>query len=487
MNNLYNNSILKILNSREINLFNENYDFNGARRAIFNSEAINLLMKKMGITNIYEVSSGVSDEKAYRGYLRQFCNDILNDCYYRNYYGNKGEPESRKALAFYENIKFNDSIYSGENFCFTEGSTGAISAFIEFFSNKFPDKNVIITNPCYYLYRSACKYYKVKYKEVNLFSKKKKITFTSIKSILDSIDKNTKLIIINNPFNPSGEVYSKKDLIRLFATVKKLNILILVDELFQDLVFEQTKFICSDKIAYKESCLNNLIIVKGYSKNKNLVAFRLGYIFSKNREIIEAVAKINQVRQSFPTACNSAGLITLDAFIQSVLLRSKKPSEFLNWVKKIRLSFPENKTINKKKDEELVIYTREYNKYYLNLMKKYSQGYDLCYRLLRNNSLFCMPKISAFNTFFKIKKLDNINMFDFTLNLYIYTGVKIEIGPCFGFNQKDWETNPNLGFWLRLTFAKNKAVLKEGIKRFIDFSKRYTSNKSKYIETGLRF
>ena len=98
-----------------------------------------------------------------------------------------------------------------------------------------------------------------------------------------------------------------------------------------------------------------------------------------------------------------------------------------------------------------------------------------------------MPKKSAFNTFFKIPCLDSVNMFDFTLNLYIATGVKIEIGPCFGFDQKEWETNPSLGFWLRITFAKDKKILKEGILKFIKFAKKYKTNQKKWIATNLNF
>lgn len=490
MDKNYQKQILKILNSPDMDLFKKKYDFNGARRAIFNSTELLKLMVKNGISKTYEISSGVSDEKAFNPYLKQICSDILTNKYYRNYYVNKGERQSRMALAFYENLKFqNKKPYTSKNFCLTEGSTGAISAVIEYVSKQFPKGEVIFTNPCYYLFRSACQYYGIKYKELNLFKNitGHKITFTDVKPFIGGINRDTKLIIINNPFNPSGEIYSKNNLRLIFSVAKKNNILVLVDELFQDLVFNPENICYSDKIANDINALGNLVIVKGYSKNKNLVGFRLGYIFSGNREIIENIGKINQVRQSFPTASNFAGIIILDAFVQSVLFDRQTKLDLLRTIKEIRLKFPKSEIISNKSNSALSQIIINYRKYFSKLITKYSRNYDLCYSLLKKDSLVCMPKISAFNTFFKIAKLGQVNMLDFTLNLYVTTGVKIEIGPCFGFSQKEWEINQNLGFWLRLTFARDKKSFEDGLKKFILFKNTYLENKNSFLTTNLSF
>lgn len=485
----YINEIMNILKSPEIHLFNKKCDFNGARRAVFNSSSLLTLMKKYGVNKTYEISSGVSDRKAFSPYIKQAICDMRNATYYRNYYVNKGEETSRSSLAYYENCKFNYAVYQSNDFCLTEGSTGAISAIVEYFARKYPKDEVLITNPCYYLYRSACKYYRINYKEVSLFSKlqNRTVNFTSISPLIRAMSKKTRLIIINNPFNPSGEVYAKDDLTLLIREAKENNTYVLVDELFQDLVFNPSQFISSDLIAKQEKILDNLIVVKGYSKNKNLVALRMGYVFSKNSEIIENVAKINQVRQSFPTGSNYAGLIALDSFIQSVLFIDGKKNNLMNSIKQIRRTFPTTEAVNEKTNQELLTLTKKYKEYFFQLMKDYSQSYDRCRFLLKNITPYCLQKMSAFNTFFRIPTLDKVNMFDFTLNLYVFTGVKIEIGPCFGFTQIDWETNPNLGFWLRITFAKNRDTLEEGINKFILFSREYNKNTKKWIKTDLKY
>ena len=210
------------MKSESIDLFNRKYDFNGARRAVFNSLELMDIMKKNGIKEIREISSGVSDKKTYPYYVSQLREDIRSENYYRNYYGNKGDSESRQAIAYYESLKLNDKYsYSAENICLTEGSTGAISAVIEYVKREFPSSEAIITNPCYYLYKSACKYFGLIYNEINLFSKTKTPSFTSIDSIINAVTEKTKLIIINNPFNPSGELYTKNDVRKLLMEAKR--------------------------------------------------------------------------------------------------------------------------------------------------------------------------------------------------------------------------------------------------------------------------
>lgn len=483
MNKTYIMQVENILRSPEIGLFGKKYDFNGARRAVFNSPSLARLMEQNGVPRPVEISSGVSDEKAYAPYLRQAAQDLLESRYYRSYYANRGDTGSREALAFMENAKFGSDIWQADDFAFTEGSTGAISAFIEYFSKAFPGKKAVITNPCYYLYRSSCNYYGVPYREVDLFSREKegRPSFISPGKIIGAIDSGTGLVIINNPFNPSGETYDRRGLGRIIRAAKRQGAIVMIDELFQDLVYDPRSFVPADVVARKNGALENVVIIKGYSKNKNLVALRLGYLFSKNKAVLEGIGRINQVRQSFPSASNYAGLIQLDAFVQAAR------SGIGKGIAAVKRAFPENTAPKMMDDAKLKRIVDGYGAYSERLLRKYSDAYDLSVKSLGRAAAFIMPKVSAFNTFARIPELDRINQFDFTLNLYVNTGVKIEIGPCFGFSQKDWENDPGKGFWLRITFAKNRKDLKEGIARFIRFKDDYLKRKSRYLDTGLSF
>lgn len=104
--------------------------------------------------------------------------------------------------------------------------------------------------------------------------------------------------------------------------------------------------------------------------------------------------------------------------------------------------------------------------------------------ILKDEIEITTPKEAAFNTFVKIKDMDNINFFDFCFNFYLTCGVETQIGPCFAFDQKIWQKDPMLGFWLRITFARDRKQMIDGLNNFIKFKKLYLNNKDKFLKTN---
>lgn len=468
----------KILRGKKIDVENKNYDFNRIRKACFNSEELKNLLASIGIQKTYEISAGTSDRKAYRGYVDQIAADIKKGRYYRDYTTANGSLEARKSLAFLESLKLDNEKYEPGDICLTNGSTGAITAVFEYLKKTNPGSEVLIATPNYYVYKLAAQYFDLDFKEV----------LPPIDALIKNISENTKLIIITNPVNPSGEIYSYDDLRKLLLIAKTKNILILSDELFYELVFDPEDYTPLDKIASEFDAMNNLVIVKGYSKTKNLAGFRIGYLVSKNQDLLDSVFKITEQRSCFPTASNFAGLIALDSFIQSADWRIKKRRKnTLEIMKKLRQEFAFSQTIQEKSIDELAKTYLGYQKYLQRILKFYSKMFDEVQETLKKEIIITMPKQSAFNTFVKIKNLEDVNFFDFLLNLYLTTGIKIEIGPGFGLDQKAWEKNPKLGFWLRITFARNKKQFIQGLKLFIEFKKLYLKNQNKFLKTGLTF
>lgn len=458
---------------------NKNHEFNNLRRSIYCNERVLKLMAQNNI-NINEISSGVSDRTAYKGYLKQIINDFKKNKYYKNYYPSKGNIEARNALSIYENYKLKSSVnYSPDDFCLTEGSTGAITMIFEYMKKYYPNKEILIQSPNYYLYKFSANYYNLQLKEVMSSIDNNNPSFISVDTMIKNITNATKLIIITNPANPSGEIFNKNNLKKILLISKEKNILVLVDELFAELVFKPDKYVYSDTVASSVNAMSNLVIVKGYSKSKNLVGLRIGYLYSKNKELTEAVSLISQQRSSYSVASNFTGLISLDCFIQSVRYNS------VSKIKKVIKDFQIISTIKEKSYFELVKECQSYNRYYESLIKFYSERFDEAINILNGDVEIKFPKKSAFNTIVKIKNLDNVNSFDFMLNCFLTTGLKTEIGPCFGFNQKVWDNK--LGFWLRLTFAKDKKLFKEGIIKFIEFKKIYLKSPNLFIKTNLSF
>lgn len=477
----------KLLFNSDINLGKKSYDYYHLNEKIYDCEDFITLLKTNGVDSVIKLSSGTSDRKAYKGYLAQSIIDLKNNTYYRSYSSPKGNKIARRAIAIMESLKLRgDQYFTQDDVCLTIGSTGAITLVFEYFKTTYPNNEILIATPAYYVYKFAAKYWQLSFKEI---FPAKRTTFKCIDKLVDNISDKTKLIVLTQPSNPSGEVYKPEELKKLLTAAKKKDILVLVDELFFDLIFEPQKYSGTATIASSIDALENVVVTRGYSKNKNLAGFRLGYLLSKNEKLMSFAEKSSEVRQCFPVASNNTGLIGLDAYIQSLdYLINNSSEKSLNKLTsnlKNKLNFVES--VNNKTEKELLTLYKGYKKYSKEILDFYSTNYDITMEILKDEIAIATPKETAFNAFVKIKDLQNVNYFDFCFNFYLTCGVETQIGPCYAFDQKTWERDSSLGFWLRITFAGDRKKFTQGLKRFIEFKKIYLKNKDKFLNTNLSF
>lgn len=111
------------------------------------------------------------------------------------------------------------------------------------------------------------------------------------------ITKKTKAIIICNPSNPTGTVYTREELGRIAALAKKHNIFIIADEVYREIVFEGKAV---SMMEFKK-IQDRIIIVDSVSKRFNICGARIGCVASKNKSVMENVLKFAQGRLSSPT------------------------------------------------------------------------------------------------------------------------------------------------------------------------------------------
>jgi aminotransferase len=103
------------------------------------------------------------------------------------------------------------------------------------------------------------------------------------------ITKNTKCIILNNPHNPTGKIYSKKEIEYLLRIAEKENIYILSDEVYSDFVPDNENFFSMGMFGNKD----NVIVANSISKNYGISGWRLGYVIT-NKNLINQILKLNQ-------------------------------------------------------------------------------------------------------------------------------------------------------------------------------------------------
>ena len=111
----------------------------------------------------------------------------------------------------------------------------------------------------------------------------------NLKNLNKYIGKKTKAFVINNPNNPVGKLYTKKELNYIFKICRKRKIYLIVDEAYSDFVIGKKFFSCANL----DSELENLIIVNSLSKNMGMSGWRIGYLIT-NPKFLILIEKLNQ-------------------------------------------------------------------------------------------------------------------------------------------------------------------------------------------------
>ena len=120
----------------------------------------------------------------------------------------------------------------------------------------------------------------------------------------------TKAILICNPNNPTGYLYSQKELNQLRDIVKQYDLFLLSDEVYREYCYDGHKHI---SVMNLEGIEDNVVMIDSVSKRYSMCGVRLGALASRNRAVIEAALKMAQARLSPPYLAQVAAEAALDA------------------------------------------------------------------------------------------------------------------------------------------------------------------------------
>jgi len=115
---------------------------------------------------------------------------------------------------------------------------------------------------------------------------------------------NIDILIINNPTNPSGKVWSKDELDIITEYCKKHNIKIIADEVYNEIVYEE-EFVSLGKY-------EDIPVISSFSKTFAMTGWRLGYIYSKDKKFLERINKIQQMTVTCPTSFVQHGIVKFE-------------------------------------------------------------------------------------------------------------------------------------------------------------------------------
>ncbi len=167
----------------------------------------------------------------------------------------------------------------------TAGATQAIYTIISAFIQK--DDEVIIFAPAYDCYDPTIKLNGGKTIEIELESPGFEVNWTQVKN---SISTKTKMIIINTPHNPSGTVLSKSDMETLEELVKGTDIIILSDEVYEHIIFDNEKH---QTASLFPGLAERSFIVGSFGKTFHITGWKTGYCLAP-AELMKEFRKTHQ-------------------------------------------------------------------------------------------------------------------------------------------------------------------------------------------------
>ena len=126
----------------------------------------------------------------------------------------------------------------------------------------------------------------------------------SIQEFEKLITSRTKAILICNPGNPTGYLYSKAELESLKEIVVKNNLFLIADEVYREFAYDGEKHHSILNISGIE---NHAVVIDSTSKRYSMCGIRVGCIVSKNKDVISTALKFAQARLSPPTFGQIAG------------------------------------------------------------------------------------------------------------------------------------------------------------------------------------
>ncbi len=266
--------------------------------------------KKRGV-KIYHLNIGQPDIETPATFLNAVKTADFKVLEYSHSAGN--ESYRKKLCKYYQsyniNIDFTDVII-------TCGGSEAIQIAMMTCFN--PGDEIIIPEPFYANY--------------NGFSKSADVIVKPVRSTIENgfalppisefeklITPKTKGIMICNPGNPTGYLYTKAELEALKELVKKHDLFLLSDEVYREFCYDGKEYV---SVMHLSGVENNVILLDSISKRYSACGARIGAIISKNKEIMNAALRFAQARLSPP----SYGQIGAEAALDT-------PKEYFEGVK----------------------------------------------------------------------------------------------------------------------------------------------------------
>jgi len=238
-----------------------------------------------------------------------------------------GIPELREAIADYLNERYGSDVKPDEVIV-GPGAKGPLFLAIAAYLREGDE--VIVPEPAYPAYAEVAKLFGAKPVYVTIDFRGSGGGFAlNVEALERALSSRTRAVVINNPHNPTGAVFSKDEIDAVVEIARKRNILIIADEIYDNFVYEG-RF---ESLITHPDWRDWLVYVNGFSKTFSMTGWRLGYMVVK-REVAQTLRRL---------AVNIWGCPA--SFVQKAGVRALRDPETWVWVKKLVERYRENRDL----------------------------------------------------------------------------------------------------------------------------------------------
>ncbi|RDY24725.1 pyridoxal phosphate-dependent aminotransferase [Romboutsia maritimum] len=240
--------------------------------------------KARGI-KVYHLNIGQPDIKTPKGFfdaVKNFENEVLE------YAVSPGIPELISSLQEYYTTY--DMHFNNDEILITNGGSEAL--LFTMMATCDPGDNLIVPEPFYTNYNGFSQCVNVNVKPITTKAENG-FHLPSKEDIISRIDSKTKGILLSNPGNPTGAVYTKEEINMIADIAREHNLWIIADEVYREFVYDGLDYTSFGNIKEVE---DRVVIIDSVSKRYSACGARIGSLACKNKGLIAQILKLCQGR-----------------------------------------------------------------------------------------------------------------------------------------------------------------------------------------------
>lgn len=208
-----------------------------------------------------------------------------------------------KLTRYYE--KFNIHLTADDIIITSGGSEAVLFAFMSCLN---PGDEIIVPEPAYANYMAFAISAGAVIRTVTT-TIEEGFSLPKVEKFEELINERTKAILICNPNNPTGYLYTRREMNQIRDLVKKYDLFLFSDEVYREFIYTGSPYISA---CHLEGIENNVVLIDSVSKRYSECGIRVGALITKNEEVRKAVMKFCQARLSPPLIGQIAAEASLD-------------------------------------------------------------------------------------------------------------------------------------------------------------------------------